>query len=282
MDEGRTRLEVWGDPIAHSRSPLLHAAAYDRLGLDWTYGRRRVDAVGFRAAFDSLDARWRGLSCTMPLKEAAAQVCVTRDRHAELTGSVNTILFAGADGPHGANTDVGGLVAAIREQGIDEIDTARILGAGRTAASALVALGELGARRVDVHARRLEAAGSLVSLGAAIDVDVTPRALEAVPDGSADVTVSTLPGTASLHLDAPERFAARGGVLFDAAYDPWPTGIAAAWHTAGHTAVSGLGMLLQQALLQVRLFTTGDTGVALADEPGVLLAMRRALVDVGD
>ena len=63
-----TRLAVWGDPIAHSRSPQLHAAAYRALGLDWEYDRRRVAEDEFDAALAGLDAAWRGLSLTMPLK----------------------------------------------------------------------------------------------------------------------------------------------------------------------------------------------------------------------
>ena len=61
-------LAVWGSPVAHSRSPELHAAAYDVLGLAWTYTRREVDAEGFDEALAGLGPQWRGLSLTMPLK----------------------------------------------------------------------------------------------------------------------------------------------------------------------------------------------------------------------
>lgn len=281
MDPERTQLAVWGDPIAHSRSPLLHSAAYAHLGLAWDYGRRQVNAAQFRAAFDALGTTWRGLSCTMPLKEAAASVCVTRDRHAMLTGSVNTVVLTTPGAPHGGNTDVGGLVSAIREQGIEEILSGRILGAGRTAASAVVALSELGARRIDVHARRIDALEELIVLGRALEIEVVGVALSS-PGRDTDVTVSTLPGGTVLDAGVADRLAENGGALFDAAYDPWPTDVAAAWGRTGRTAVSGLSMLLYQALLQVRLFTTGDADQSLPDEPAVLLAMRRALSGVGD
>ncbi|MFV7836774.1 quinate/shikimate dehydrogenase, partial [Enterococcus faecium] len=68
-----TRLAVWGDPIDHSRSPALHAVAYRELGLPWAYGRQRVPEAGFPAAVGNLDATWRGLSLTMPLKNVAAR-----------------------------------------------------------------------------------------------------------------------------------------------------------------------------------------------------------------
>jgi len=67
----RRRFEVWGSPIEHSLSPLLHAAAYDRLGLPWTYGRRRVDESSFARELAALDSEVHGLSLTMPLKRAA-------------------------------------------------------------------------------------------------------------------------------------------------------------------------------------------------------------------
>ncbi|MFZ8477667.1 hypothetical protein ACO1MN_15510, partial [Staphylococcus aureus] len=74
-----TRLAVWGDPIGHSRSPALHAAAYRELGLPWAYGRQRVTEAGFPAAVENLDATWRGLSLTMPLKNVAARSAVSLD-----------------------------------------------------------------------------------------------------------------------------------------------------------------------------------------------------------
>src|SRR5690606_23181963 len=89
----RRRLEVWGDPIAHSRSPQLHAAAYAVLGLDWEYGRRRVPEAAFDAELASLDGSWRGLSLTMPLKEAARRATDAVDDAARLTGAVNTLLL---------------------------------------------------------------------------------------------------------------------------------------------------------------------------------------------
>ncbi|MGU7700636.1 quinate/shikimate dehydrogenase, partial [Escherichia coli] len=95
----------------------------------WEYGRGRVDEAGFAAALAGLDASWRGLSLTYPLKSAAFAAARTHDAHARLTGAVNTLAFA-ADGPRGYNTDVGGLSRALREQGIDEVEAARILGAG--------------------------------------------------------------------------------------------------------------------------------------------------------
>jgi len=124
----RHRLAVWGDPIAHSKSPQLHAAAYAVLGLDWEYSRRQVTESGFVDAVGALDDSWRGLSLTMPLKEQAHRAARELDRHAELTGAVNTLLLG--DDVRGFNTDVGGIVDALADEGLTTVERVRILGAG--------------------------------------------------------------------------------------------------------------------------------------------------------
>ncbi|WP_223624784.1 shikimate dehydrogenase [Microbacterium sp. EST19A] len=267
-----TRLAVWGDPIAHSKSPALHAAAYGVLGLDWEYDRRQVGAAGFAEALGGLDASWRGLSLTMPLKEEAFGAATTRDAHAALTGAVNTLLFG--DDVAGYNTDVGGIIDALAEAGVTEVQRVRILGAGATAASALVAAAELGAEHVEVSARRPERAAGLVVLGERLGATVEPRTLDDVVL-DAELTIATLPSGTALPPDVAAPLAARGGTLFDAAYAPWPSALAVAWGDG--RVVSGLGMLLHQAVRQIRIFRHGDPLVPLPDEADVVAAMRAVL-----
>ncbi|KAA9111611.1 shikimate dehydrogenase [Microbacterium rhizomatis] len=274
---GPTRLAVWGDPIAHSRSPQLHTAAYAVLGLDWDYGRRQVTVPDFDAVLGSLDDSWRGLSVTFPLKSAAFAVSVDRDRRAHLTGAVNTLLLT-PDGPHGFNTDVGGLIRMLQDHGTGAVERARIIGAGATATSALVALAELGARRVEVVARRPEATVGLVALGGRIGVDVHAIPF---PDSRLEpvtLTLATIPGDAVIPDGSVDLLAESGGGLFDAVYGTWPTPLARAWAARGLPAHSGLGMLLHQAVLQVRIFVSGDADRPLPNEPLVLEAMRATLV----
>ena len=263
---------MWGDPIAHSKSPGLHAAAYRVLGLDWEYGRRQVSAEAFGSAYDELDASWRGLSLTMPLKEEAFRVAVTRDRHAELTGAVNTLLLG--DTTAGFNTDVGGIVDALAEAGVARAASVRILGAGATAASALVAVSEIGAERADVRARRPERAAGLNALGERVGVAVRSQPLDAAAH-PVDLTISTLPSGTVLDERTATALAVDGGALFDAAYAPWPSSLAARWQEG--VVVSGLGMLLHQAVRQIRIFRHGDPLVELPDEEAVIAAMRAAL-----
>jgi len=268
---GRTRLAVWGDPIGHSRSPQLHLAAYRELGLDWTYDRRRVGTADFADALASLDDTWRGLSLTMPLKEVAYAAADELDRHASLTGAVNTLLLG--ETLRGFNTDVGGIVDAFTNAGVSAVRTARILGAGATAASALVALSDLGVDAVEFRARRPEAVDRLRPTAETLGVRLTTVDFSA-PAADVDVTVATLPSGTVLDAAVATPLAAVGGTLFEAAYAPWPSALAALWPSAN--VISGFEMLLFQAVRQIRIFRHGDQQRELPDEAVTVDIMRSA------
>jgi len=275
-----TRLAVLGAPIAHSKSPALHRAAYDVLGLDWQYEAIEVDSAGLAAFIGSLGPEWRGLSLTMPLKRDVMPLLAVVDPFAQLTGGANTVLFQeGADGPtlHGFNTDVFGIVESFRAAGVERLTSVRMLGAGATAASALVAAAQLGARRVVVSARSAHKLVALFELGEQLGIDVHA----ARPDGNDDglvpeAVISTLPGGAdhSYRFDSSLR---SSSVLFDVAYDPWPSPLAASWLEAGGRVIPGLEMLVNQALLQVRIFVAGRADRILPREAAVIAAMRQSV-----
>jgi len=275
------RLEVWGDPIDHSLSPVLHSAAYRRLGFDWSYGRRRVDEDSFAGELAGLGPEFRGLSCTMPLKAAAYRAATWRDTRAEASGAVNTLLLqptTAGGGLRGYNTDVGGIVRALADEGVTEVADARIVGAGATATSALVAVAELGARDVEIVARRPAAAAPLEQLGERLGIAVRAVPLDARPHAARDVTVATLPGSAQLPDEVSAALAAGGGPLLDVVYGHGPTALTQAWSRAGLPWTDGLGMLLHQAALQIRIFATGDVDAPLTAEDDVVDVMRRALM----
>lgn len=278
MLTGAERLEVWGDPIAHSLSPRLHAAAYAALGLDWSYGRRRVDAASFAGELASLGPGFRGLSLTMPLKAEAYAASATRNRHAALSGAVNTLLLT-EGGPHGFNTDVAGIAADVADQLPAPPTSARIVGSGATATSALLALDVLGVHAVEIAARRPEAVAHLIELGTQIGMSVRAVGADAAHADEVPLTIATLPGGAALDEAVADSLAARGGLLYDVVYGHWPTALAQAWHRRGAPAVSGIGMLVQQALRQVRVFVTGADEQTLPDEAAVLTAMRVAVTE---
>jgi len=274
---GTARLAVLGSPIAHSKSPALHRAAYGVLGLDWEYDAIEVADDGLATFLAGLDASWRGLSLTMPLKREVLTRLSHRSASVQQVGAANTVLVH--DGEFsGFNTDVGGIVDAFREAGAASLESVQVLGAGATAASVLVACARLGATRALVSARDPERAGSLEPVAAAAGIDLTIRRF-GVMDRSLIVpsaVISTLPGGTPIDAVYPEAIR-RGAVLFDVAYDPWPSALAASWASVGGTVVSGLSMLLHQAIGQVRIFVTGDEGGTLDREDEVVAAMRAAV-----
>ncbi len=261
------RAAVLGHPISHSKSPALHRAAYAELGLDIAYDAIDVteDALpGFMAGVRG-DGSWRGLSVTMPLKAAmAAQVDEIRGVAREL-GVINTVAFeaeptAGApDRLVGFNTDVTGIVNALRYAGAATAPSAAILGGGGTAAAAIAALKELGAAEAAVYVRDVGRATDARTAAAAVGLklQVLPLTAAAPAIAGVDVVISTLPPRAADGLagDLAVPGVAAGGVLLDVAYDPWPSRLAAAWTAAGGRVVPGLEMLLYQAVEQVRHFT---------------------------
>ncbi len=177
------------------------------------------------ASSAGLTRQWRGLSLTMPLKGVAFAASSWRDRRADLTGAVNTLLLTD-DGPRGFNTDVGGIVSGLQEQGVGDIGQARIVGAGATATSALVALHELGVERVEVVARRAPALKPLEQLGETMGVDVVGTSFERAEFAAVPVTIATLPGDAAVPLATADALAASGGLLLDVVYGQWPTALA--------------------------------------------------------
>ncbi|RDV43495.1 shikimate dehydrogenase [Leifsonia sp. ku-ls] len=271
------RLAVLGSPIQHSQSPALHRAAYEALGLDWSYEAVDVTEDGLPGFVQELGPEWRGLSLTMPLKKAVLPLLAETDRYAEQTGGANTVLLDG-DTLRGFNTDVPGIVRALQAAGLEEARYVHILGGGATAASALVAAAELGAERVDVHVRDLTRSGWIEPLANDLGLRVRIRPF-AQADRSLDVpdlVIGTLPGgtrTEAVYTDSTRR----RSMLFDVAYEPWPTPLARQWEAVGGRVVSGLALLAHQALLQVRVFVAGDPLQPLPDEPDVLAAMLDAV-----
>lgn len=274
-DPARTRLAVLGSPIAHSKSPAIQRAAYRVLGLPWEYEAIEMTGAGLAGFVASRDSSWRGLSLTMPLKRDILPLLTTRDAVAERVGAANTVLFRD-DGIQGFNTDVFGIVGALRDASISSLSSVHILGAGATAASVIAAVAELGATAVTVAARTPSKALDLVTLGSAVGVRVEVRDWGADLDSAPDLIVSTVPGHAELEVPFAEDIR-RHSMLFDVAYDPWPSPLAASWLEVGGIVVPGIDMLFHQAIGQVRVFVAGDSTAPLPREAEVLAAMRSAV-----
>ncbi|MGV8968026.1 MAG: shikimate dehydrogenase [Cellulomonas sp.] len=270
------RAAVLGHPVAHSLSPTLHRAAYRALGLaDWRYDAVDVTADQLVEYIASLDETWTGLSLTMPLKQTVLPLLDHIEPLAAVVGAVNTVLLDGAGARRtlvGANTDVYGIVSAVREglppgantEGAPR--TAAVLGAGATAASTLAALAQLGCPTPVVYVRALGRIGGLMRAAHRMGVEPRFALLTVAAEDLAgfDIVVSTLPAHAAdavaQVLSDSTASPAPGttdvaGVLLDVVYEPRPTALALAWAGAGGVVVGGERMLLHQAVEQVRLMT---------------------------
>jgi shikimate dehydrogenase len=248
---------VLGQPVAHSLSPVLHEAGYRARGLtQWRYAAHEVSAGGLVRFVAGLDGTWRGLSLTMPLKEAAFDVADSVGETARLTRSINTLVRNKDLGWDAHNTDIAGIAKAL--EGADHAGTATIIGSGATARSAAAALASLGVQEVVVAARNTSAAAEVVEVLTASGSSGRAVGLEHWADVPTRLVVSTVPRDASypvgelLH-ETGSRFT--GATLLDVIYQDWPTPLARDANRFGMTIRSGLDMLVHQAAEQFDLFT---------------------------
>jgi shikimate dehydrogenase len=268
------RAAVLGKPVDHSRSPILHNAGYAAAGLvGWQYAKIECAESELADLVSGLGPQWAGLSLTMPLKAVALTVATAVDPFAAALGAANTLVRR-APGWHAYNTDAPGMLRALGEVGVSSADRLSVLGGGGTARAAIGAAAGLGAR-VTLYTRRPAAIDELRPVAAALGVDLVGASWADVARCvAADVVISTVPKGAADSVVGSVADGLAGGswsadtVAFDVVYDPWPTVFAGAARDAGCRIVSGLDLLLWQAVEQFELFT----GVAAPVE-----AMRSAL-----
>ncbi len=249
---------VIGDPVAHSLSPRLHNAAFTALGLDWvsvgfTVASGRVeDALAGAAALGV-----RGLSVTMPHKEAAAAAVARLGPEAARLGAVNCVAFD--DGVAvGENTDGAGFLAAVQRG--DRFDPAGrrclVVGAGGAARAVVAALAEAGAGEVVVVNRSAERARAASGLAGP-----TGRVGGAEDAADADLVVNATPlGMDAAGAEPPiwpvePSLLHAGQLVVDLVYEPRRTAWLDAAARAGAETMNGIGMLVHQAALQLRRWT---------------------------
>lgn len=296
---------VLGHPIAHSQSPALHAAAYDHLGLDIDYRRIEVplEQVNRFLRTEGVAPGWLGWSVTMPLKSAMVAAVQERSSRVQTLGVLNTVVHQRSEDHaprlYGENTDVDGILQSLLEAGLQPTHTSDarvfgILGAGATATAALAAAAELGYTEVRCYARSVSRAAELQPVADTLGLTVRVAPLETLSNdlqaladdaephgGSLDAMVSTLPPRAADEIAGVLPALTHPLPLLDVAYDPWPSALAEAWEAAGGRVVSGLVMLLHQAVKQVELFTAATESPAAelsAESHAQLVAkMRRSI-----
>jgi shikimate dehydrogenase len=231
------RFGVLGWPVAHSRSPQIHQAAYEALGLDgWRYQLLPVPPELFEETVRALPrAGFDGANVTIPHKEAALAVADVVTSEAREIGAVNTLTFQ--DGAiEGSNTDAPGFLAAIG----DPPQSALVLGAGGSARAVVWALNHAGAR-VSVLARTPDRARDLTA-----EVVDTPVAAEML----VNCTPLGLHPDDDLPLD-PAGYEA----VVDLAYRPGGTRLITAAGAQGARTVDGLEILVRQGALSFERWT---------------------------
>jgi shikimate dehydrogenase len=252
------RYAVLGSPIEHSKSPIIHNTAFSTLGVAAEYARFEV-SEDLRSWLAS-KSDFAGFSVTMPLKKQALDLAERADPLAIATQSANTLLKT-ETGWDAYNTDVFGIQQALKGH---KFSSVCVLGTGATARSAIVAMLEAG-KRVSVWGRDSE---KVKRLCAEFEVDLVEKLHIAL---SQPAVISTVVAGA---LDDQIRGEYKG-VLLDVVYNPWPTKLAQ--HFSSGTVVSGLEMLLWQAIGQQRLFNGLELDEPLDSENKMIQAVRSAL-----
>jgi shikimate dehydrogenase len=232
------RLVLLGDPVAHSRSPAIWAAALGAAGIGGTYEARPVDAAGVAGAVAEIrEGSLDGANVTMPHKELAAALADRGTAEVTRCEAANTLV---AEGRHivAHNTDVLGVRALWEARTLPSDAPVLILGAGGAAAAVLVAVGDQECFISARHPRAAEAVGERVGGSATV-----------VPWGHA-VTGAVVVNATPLGMhgeELPTGLVEQAGGLYDLAYGDRPTPAIETAHRLGLPAVDGLDHLVAQA-----------------------------------
>jgi shikimate dehydrogenase len=251
---------VIGDPVAHSRSPSIHARAFSLLGIDAVYAPCRVRSEELERAVDGLRALGvDGFNVTVPHKTAVAQLVDRRDLAAARIGAVNCVS-RDADALVGHNTDAPGLVRALRSRRIDASGRAVVVGAGGSARAAAFALAER-ARAVTIVNRTLERGRSLAqaveSAGARAQAAALdgPEARRAFQEAALVVHCTTV-GLSDERLPFDVALLAPESAVVDLVYRG-PTGETALVRAArerGLRTADGIDVLVHQAIASLEIW----------------------------
>lgn len=240
---------IFGQPVAHSRSPLIHKFWLREHGIEGDYLRQEVSLAALPGLLqDFSKTGLAGANLTLPLKEAACEY-VALDEIAGKLQAVNTIWFEQGK-LHGTNTDVLGFAAACDEQAPQwrKLQNVVLLGAGGAAKAIVYALLAAGAEKVTIVNRTEARAQGLRELfGKKTESAGWDRLIQLLPRADMLVNTSSLgmKGQPELALDI--RHLRQDAIVADIVYAPLETGLLKKARADGRVTVDGLSMLLHQA-----------------------------------
>ena len=262
--------EVIGDPIAHSKSPLIHGFWLDQLGLPGEYRRKQVsaDELGDYFASRCDDPAWRGCNITVPHKQAALDHVPDPGSVRASIGAINTVFRDKAGGMIGTNTDAAGFWSPISALDLTG-KPVTVIGAGGAARAILFALARVQVGPVTILNRTpLKAAGLLATFGLKGDVQPLSGPLSAA---ALLVTASTLGMTGQPPLTLDLSPLPADAVVYDIVYAPLETPLLRAANKRGLDTIDGLEMLIGQAALAFELLFGAEPPRHRDDELRALL-----------
>jgi shikimate dehydrogenase len=253
VDAYSKHFAVVGQPISHSRSPEIFGALSIASGIPLVYERLELSPVQFAAAFADAREDYDGWNVTAPHKARALASADTVSDDARIVGAANVITFRDGDA-YADNTDVGGVKALLRSRKIDPQDrVVTLLGAGGAARATVVALAQMGAKRIVIANRTIERAQALIA-----DLQGAVGATElAAGDPVASYLVINATSNGGAVAEAVDACIA-GGWCVDLQYKPADTPFVVAARAAGKNAVNGTHMLVAQAIATFYLWYGDD------------------------
>lgn len=251
------RLQVIGDPVLHSLSPVIHAAMLRELGVEADYTAHTVKRGDLPSYLVwAKENGITGFNATMPHKEALLPLLDGLDEDAACLGAVNTVCLR-AGRWIGHNTDGAGCLAALEEQGMWPARCVVVLGAGGAAKAVARKIAASGAQRVWVCARTPEKARALCRLPNMAAAGFDPETLTRLCAGA-----QLLINATSLGMEGQEQFGQpdcldalpREAGVFDAVYHPARTQLLERADARGLKTANGLPMLVHQAVFALEHF----------------------------
>lgn len=251
------RYAVIGNPVAHSKSPRIHALFAQQTGKALEYGLLPAELDGFAQVVRTFFAQGgAGLNVTVPFKEQAHTLADVLSARAKAAGAVNTLWMQ--DGRlHGCNTDGVGLVGDLVRLGV-RLSGARVLmvGAGGAARGVLQPLIDAGCTLLRIVNRNASRAHELAAAWQCVAPVQAGGLADAAVDGGWDVVINaTSTGLAGQAPQLPSGLYAAGGVAYDMMYGPKPTPFLVQARADGAAlCADGLGMLVGQAAESFRIW----------------------------